>query len=203
VHVLAGSPYSPDAASDWWNFGINALIGLATLAALALAMVQTRLARIEAKEASKTANEAAYRESLRDRRETERERQLRVDDLRKRAARQALSIWTKTSWAKDQFGKSVFAAHVLNDSDDTIRDIVVRWDYAAGSRFEWTLEHLRGKASLPIQYEQSDRYPVKIGEDQPYEVEFTDKYADRWLLLPDRSIKLLQERTFRLQEDDA
>jgi len=149
------------------------------------------------------ATETAKRESQRDRREGERERQVRIDGLRKRAARQALSIWTSTSWTTDTVGNPVFAAAVRNDSEDVIREVVIRWRYQENGWREWTAEMVRSKGGGPLEYTSVESFPIVRGDELPLEIEFTDIYADRWLLRPDRSIELLQERTFRLPEDEA
>lgn len=199
--VLAGSPFAPDAASDWWNFAVNVFIGLATLAALVLNMIQTRIARAEAREATRTADRAANQEALRERRDAERDRQVRIEGLRQRAARQALSVWTKTLWRDGDDGSRQFAPFMRNDSDEPIWNVVIRWHYDEGKHRKWTAEYLRPKSGGPLQWQSAVKYGLTGEQQLPLVVEFTDVYADRWVLGPDGSIEIMHERTFRLPGD--
>jgi hypothetical protein len=58
------SPFQPDAASDWWNFGVNLVVALATIFAVVVAVRTSRIAAAEARSANdvaKAANDRADR----------------------------------------------------------------------------------------------------------------------------------------------
>jgi ABC-type protease/lipase transport system fused ATPase/permease subunit len=56
------SPFQPDAASDWWNFGVNLIAAFSTIFAVVVALRTSRIAAQEARTANdvaKGANERA------------------------------------------------------------------------------------------------------------------------------------------------
>lgn len=194
MHLLAGSPFAPDAASDWWNFAVNVLIGVATLVTLMVSLFQARLALREAKQATRIAERAALREQQRDQRESERERQLELEGLRRRAARQALSVWATTDWDRNR--GLYFEAVVVNDSDAVIRDLRVIWEHDGQTREwekPWCAAHKGGGISGQL---SASGYGLNEGDEMRLTFEFTDAAADRWRLYPDRRIELINERTF-------
>jgi biopolymer transport protein ExbB/TolQ len=56
--MIQGNPFGTDSASDWWNFGVNVLIGLATVLALIVAITDSVRANRRARAADRRAEEA-------------------------------------------------------------------------------------------------------------------------------------------------
>jgi len=124
---VTGSPFQPDAASDWWNFGVSLLAALATIAAVLFAVRSSRqadaraeAARADARIAQEDAKKAQERAEAADERaiqaaerqaaaserisatelelEQERRDYARRADLERKAQRQAVDLSVSTDW---------------------------------------------------------------------------------------------------------
>lgn len=183
MHTLAGSPFAPDAASDWANVIINALIGLATLAALALTIRQSRQASRDS-----MAAQAAVRRS--EARERDRETAARLGAVEQRASRQATAVTVATVRNFDG-QRSHVAVDIRNDSDSAIRDITVT-SAAGDERLTWSL------SSVGPHGQQRTNQTHSVPEDllelvkANLVIDLTDVYMDRWRINPSGVVELLE-----------
>lgn len=183
MHLIAANPFTPDAASDWWNFAVNVLIGLATLTALITTIRQSRHASEESARAQALANDAIAREG-------EREAVLRQEALVTRAARQATAV---TASALDSFNGLQHQLHldVNNDSDGTIRDVEVTSSGADGRVLKWPISRVgpnlsrRSNHTLPVAAEEIAAAKANLT------ITLTDAYRDRWRITPDGRVSLI------------
>ncbi|WP_146238536.1 hypothetical protein [Curtobacterium sp. MCPF17_003] len=193
MHFTAGNPYAPDSVSDWWNFSVNALIGVATAVTLIVTVVQARQASRDALSARRDAARASARED-------ERERLSREDDMRLRAARQALSVWVNCRW--DRSGPIRFRPVLHNDSDAAIRDVRIHWPGQQGEG--WALPGLNADQRWELDpWVQVADSLAQSQMDPPFTVEFTDIYRDRWSITYDRTVRLLHGPKFVLPNDSV
>lgn len=198
MRILASNPFSPDAASDWWNFGVNVFIGLATLAAVGVSLWQARTAQRDADRALDESQKLAKREA-------QRERQVRIDDVRTRAARQALSVWVDTWWSAGLDG-AVFQPRVHNDSTDVLRDVEVKLALPRGEVLSWTAPAVSASSRSVLSPDrEAERYGVddeaSSRVDFQYSLRFTDIFRDRWEVDSSRRVRLLEEARFELPSD--
>lgn len=193
MQILAGSAFQPDTASDWWNFAINALISVLTLAALVVAVRQAK----HASDASGLAQSESARVL---KREAQRERQLRIDDLRQRAARQALSVSIATQWYESLDGWD-FGPRLLNDSENVLRDVVITFDNPEPNSPRWLVEIVRPGGGYSAPGIDAADFDFEPHADASFVVDFTDTFSDRWQLRADGSLKLVGERRFADIED--
>ncbi|MFA0850163.1 hypothetical protein ABRP24_009645 [Curtobacterium sp. WHRI 8282] len=183
MHTLAGSPFAPDAASDWANVIINALIGLATLAALALTIRQSRQASRDSMAAQTAARQSEARERAR-------ESAARLKAIEQRASRQATAVTVAAAINFDGQHSHV-AVDIRNDSDAAIRDITVT-STAGGETFTWPLSSVGPHG----QQRTNQTHIVPESLVEPVEanlvIDLTDVYMDRWRIHPSGKVELLE-----------
>lgn len=114
--MVMGSPFAPDAASDWWNFAATLLASAATVAAVLFSVLSTREANRRTERAERRADDAERRERKRAAAE--------VFSQMSRLARQvsAEASYDGGGWEDDP-GRRSIAVFVKNRSGADIYDL--------------------------------------------------------------------------------
>ena len=188
---LAGSPFAPDTASEWWSVGINAAISCATVWALVLTM-QTNRRSIA--------------------RENERDSLDQQEALERRAARQAASVrvsMKRNVWGMGPAAQYVFTPSVVNASDGIIFSAVVEW-VERGADGRWKVRpgidglmarQYIGRVMPEDSSELGPIFKTASPDEKDSELElrvtFTDAYGDTWQRDPDRVLTLIESLHIR------
>jgi len=146
-HVLiAGSPFAPDTASAWWQFGVSTLTAFLTLAALGWSIWGTISARRDlVRERTQSASDLQAEKDKADRLEATRAATERRARAEAKASRQAMAIHLRSHWLDNEPDTvqnvegqhatyNVIALGIVNDSDGPISDIEIFFDRLKGLR---------------------------------------------------------------------
>lgn len=194
--MMPGSPFQPDAASDWWNFAATMAAAMAGGAAVWVSVFTARAARADAK-AARAETAAVIAESIVTAR--------RADAARK-AERQATAIHVEASWpapgAADMMWPTL-TVNLHNRSDRTVTSVDIQWDVrhnlperhrgeAISADSPADFGSMTSLAAGGSQLFTGMRYQLgEYGSELGFRVSFTDAYHDRWRAEPDGSILLV------------
>jgi hypothetical protein len=187
---------------EWWQFAVDVAIAAGTLLAVGAALWAARAARQDAAAQRELATKAQEETAAARAAALAADRQAQ---LNARATRQAVRISASAYWAAATEKFSVDTLDVTIDvsnlSDDPITEVKVFLGHPIGLQEADRSpidETDRLNAGGSIQREGSS-YAWQLDRSRPVDfiVEFTDALLDRWRLLPDKSLTLMEVRVTR------
>jgi len=218
--ILAGSPFAPDTVSAWWQFGASTVTAALTLGALAWSIMGTRRARKDLEdERARSALELQAEKDKAEKLEKARESAERRQGAETKAARQAVGVHIHSQWQENGPGMvqyalrepatfNIIAVKIVNDSQEDVRDILIKFDRLAGLPGGWPVSTKDRPVVFPAisslaggqSHVASSVSVVYVGghvkgDDLGFSIEFTDRYLDRWRLGLDGTLTLLTPRS--------